>query len=164
MKKFIKYIPISILSLLIIMNLYLGINKAVTKDPVPRFLGIAPLFVISGSMEPAIYPGDLIIIKEQKIEKYKEQDIVTYLKQGVPFTHRIISISEEGYVLKGDNNNIPDDIVDGSKFIGKMILRIPFIGRFIMFFKTPIGLIILVSLFGAIFYLMEYLDRKKEAE
>lgn len=164
MKRVIKYIPISILSILIIMNLYLGINKVVTKDPIPHFFGIAPLFVISGSMEPAIYPGDLIIIKEQKLEKYKEQDIVTYLKQGVPFTHRIISIGEEGYILKGDNNNTTDDIVDGKTFEGKMIFRIPYIGRMIMFFKTPVGLIILVGLFGAIFYLMEYLDKKKEEE
>lgn len=73
------YLTFGLLSLFILINLFLGINKAITHNPVPKVFGISPLIVMSGSMEPAIYPGDVVIIWEQAAEKYKIGDIVTYL-------------------------------------------------------------------------------------
>jgi len=143
---FLVYLPIGFLTLLIIINLYLGISKAVTHKAVPKIFGFAPLIVLSGSMEPAIYPGDVVIIREQKPEKYKIGDVATYLDGRTVFTHRIVAKENGLLVLKGDSNNTVDDMVAPEQFEGKVLLRIPKIGVAMVFFKRPTGMAFLVSL------------------
>ena len=135
MADWLKYLPLGFLALLILVNFYLGINKAVTRDPLPKFLGFSPLVVLSGSMEPALYPGDVVIIREQAADKYRPGDVVTYLTGRNAFTHRIISVENGVFTLKGDNNNTADE-PDADRFEGKVILRIPKIGLAI-FLKNP---------------------------
>jgi len=147
--------------LVIIINLYLGVNKALTSNPVPKFLGIAPLIVMSGSMEPAIMPGDVVIIREQLPQKYKLGDVVTYLEGNIAFTHRIIGEEEGLFILKGDNNNVADDTVAAEEFIGKVVLTIPKIGFAILFFKTPLGMLVLLILLVMCIYSEDLLKRIK---
>lgn len=122
------------------MNLYLGINKAVTHAPVPKVFGLSPLIVLSGSMEPAIYAGDVVVIREQAADKYKTGDVVTYLDGATAFTHRIISEGNGVFTLKGDNNNVADEFVAAGKFEGKVVLRIPKIGMAMVLVKKPAGM------------------------
>jgi len=141
-----KYGLLGFLGLVILSNLYLGINKAVTHNPVPKFLGMAPLIVMSGSMEPAIMPGDVVVIREQAPQKYKLGDIATYLVGTTTYTHRIIGEENGGFILKGDKNNVVDDTVPAEQFVGKVLFRIPKIGLAILFFKTPLGMTVLLIL------------------
>jgi len=127
MTDWLKYLPLGLLALLILVNFYLGINKAVTRDPLPKFLGFSPLVVLSGSMEPALYPGDVVIIREQAADKYRPGDVVTYL-------------------TKGDNNNTADEFLTADRFEGKVILRIPKIGLAIVFLKKPQGMVLVGAL------------------
>lgn len=143
---FLKYLLIAFISLIILMNLYLGINKAITHNPVPKFLGITPLIVLSGSMQPAIMPGDVVVIREQAPNKYKLGDVVTYLEGSIAFTHRIIAEEKGLFVLKGDNNNVADDKVAAERLIGKVVLRIPKIGLVILFLKTLPGMVVMLIL------------------
>lgn len=149
---FIKYILIAFMSLVILMNAYLAISKALTNNPAPQVFGVTPFIVLSGSMEPTIMPGDLVIIRAQNIDKYKAGDVATYLEDSAAYTHRIIA--EEGgmFVFKGDNNNVADDKVASSQLMGKVILRIPKIGLAILFLKTPLGMFTLLLLFLLIIY------------
>lgn len=140
------YIPLGLLTLFILINLYLGINKAVTHNPVPKVLGFAPLIVLSGSMEPAIYPGDVVIIYEQEPEKYKIGDVVTYLDGQTVFTHRIVGEEKGNFILKGDNNNTVDDTVAMEQLEGKVLFTVPKIGVAIVFFKKPAGMAFLALL------------------
>lgn len=140
------YVLMGLLTLLIIINFYLGINKAVTHNPVPKVLGFSPLIVLSGSMEPAIYPGDVIVIREQEAEKYQIGDIASYLDGQTVFTHRIIGEENGQFILKGDNNNIADDLISPEQFVGKVLLIIPKVGLAIVFFKKPTGLAFLALL------------------
>ena len=41
-------------------------------------MGYKPLFVLTGSMEPGIKTGDMIIVKGIKESKIKEGDVVTF--------------------------------------------------------------------------------------
>lgn len=143
LKKALLYIPVVFLAFLILMNLYLGINKAITHKPVPKLMGISPLIVLSGSMEPAIYPGDVVVIREQPADKYKIGDVVTYLDGYTVFTHRIVGEEDGLFILKGDNNNTVDDSVSPEQLEGKVILRVPKIGVAIVFFKKPAGMAVL---------------------
>jgi len=153
----VKYIPLWFLALLILINLSLGVNKAITHNPVPKVFGFSPLIVMSGSMAPAIYTGDVVVIREQTADSYKVGDVVTYLAKTTAYTHRIISEENGVFTLKGDNNNTADDTVTADRFEGKMIFRIPKIGVAIVFFKKPagmavLGLLLLLCVYGGDFY------------
>lgn len=153
----VKYVPLGFLALLILINLYLGINKAITHTPIPKVFGFAPLVVMSGSMEPAIYPGDVVVIREQAASSYKVGDVVTYLAGSMAFTHRIISEENGVFTLKGDNNNVADEFLTADKFEGKMIFHIPKIGVAIVFFKSPpgmavLGLLLVLGIYGGDLY------------
>jgi len=153
----VKYVPLGFLTLLILINLYLGINKAITHNPIPKVFGFSPLVVLSGSMEPAIYPGDVVVIREQAASSYKVGDVVTYLVGITAFTHRIISEENGVFTLKGDNNNVADEFLAADKFEGKMIFRIPKIGVAIVFFKRPsgmavLGLLLVLGVYGGDLY------------
>lgn len=153
----LKYVPLGFLALLILINFYLGVNKAVTCNPVPKVFGFSPLIVLSGSMKPAIHAGDVIVIREQPADGYKVGDVATYLVGTTAFTHRIISEENGVFTLKGDNNNAADDAVTADKFEGKMLFRIPKIGMAIVFFKKPagmalLGLLIILGFYGGEIY------------
>ncbi|MEL7567809.1 MAG: signal peptidase I [Dehalobacterium sp.] len=137
------YVPIGFLTLLILINLSLGIIKAITHHPVPKVFGFSPLIVMSGSMEPAIYPGDVVVIRTQEADKYKIGDIATYLVGQTVYTHRIVGEENDLFILKGDSNNTVDDTVAADQFEGKVQFIIPKIGIAIVFFKRPAGMALL---------------------
>ncbi len=106
--------------------------------------------VLSGSMEPAIHVGSVIVIKP--VESYAVGDIVTYgkdTKTDIPTTHRIIDERVEGdetfFKTQGDANDDPDikELKD-SAIIGKVLLTIPLLGYLIDFAKQPLGFVLLV--------------------
>lgn len=103
-------------------------------------------FVVqSGSMEPAIKTGSVVITKTQK--NYKVGDVITFSLDGKGrehITHRIVEVSDS-FRTKGDANEEPDLWqVQQDQIIGKSILTIPYLGYFADFVKTPKGFVILV--------------------
>jgi len=74
------------------------------------------LYICSGSMEPAIHRGDLLLLSNRYSTPLVSGDIVVYKLPGrdVPIVHRIIKVHEEhdtaevDILTKGDNN-LPDD-------------------------------------------------------
>ena len=95
--------------------------------------------VLSGSMQPAINPGDVIITTPPSNKLPKVGDVVAYTARrfnggevGI-FSHRVISgDAQTGYVVKGDSNKAPDVQKPKLKDIdGVVIAIIPFIGNFL---------------------------------
>ncbi|MFA6526503.1 MAG: signal peptidase I [Candidatus Buchananbacteria bacterium] len=117
------------------------------------------LVVLSGSMEPAIHTGSIVIVKPE--QTYRIGDVITFgklSKTETPTTHRIYDIRlQEGkpiYVTKGDANNVFDHKeVSAGEIIGKEFLTIPFLGYLIDLARKPIGfmLIIIVPALAIIF-------------
>ncbi len=110
--------------------------------------------VISGSMEPVYYRGDIIVIKGTDPASIQVGDIVVYKRpyQDIPIVHRAINIIEEDgalyFVTKGDNNPFEDSYFEnGKKFpgvpdyaiMGKSVMKIPKLGYVTIFFKRLIG-------------------------
>jgi signal peptidase I len=69
--------------------------------------------VKSGSMEPAIHTGSVVVVKPEA--SYKQGDVITFgkdTKTQVPTTHRIVDTQVKSgimhYITKGDANNAPD--------------------------------------------------------
>lgn len=124
------------------IGLYKAIAKYVFGNSMPKIFGYSSAIVVSGSMAPEILVDDLIIIKFQK-ENYEIGDIITF-ESGQSFvTHRIVGVNEEGYVTKGDANNVADTSpVIKEKIIGRVTYNISGIGKFTTWLQSPLGMII----------------------
>lgn len=83
-------------------------------------------FIKTGSMEPSIKTGALVLIDEKSEPNLK--DIFAYKKGGVTVIHRIIEETDDGYVFKGDANLSADSCtVLKSDLIGKVVLTLNFV-------------------------------------
>jgi len=109
--------------------------------PVPLAGDTHCLVVQSGSMEPALPVGSAVVIKTVDPDKLKKDEIICFKHSGPESTtHRIIDITDEGFVTKGDANNAPDPFVVKKKdIIGRVIFTIPYLGYLSHFVKTPLG-------------------------
>lgn len=135
------------------------------------------LIVESGSMEPAIHTGSVVIVKPA--ESYQAKDIVTFADKGKgkTTTHRIVDMEVAAgityFITKGDANNAEDtNRVSESKVVGKVLTSIPYVGFILAFAKTTLGFILLVIVpcaiiifeeTGKIFKEMK-LSKKKKSE
>ena len=69
--------------------------------------GFAFVEVMSGSMEPGISAGDIVLIHTHE-ERIREGDVISFQKGGVQMLHRVIEKNGEGFRTKGDANREPD--------------------------------------------------------
>jgi len=132
--------------------------------------------VQSGSMEPAIDMGSIVIVKSEN--NYKIGDIITFskeIKYQEPITHRIYDIkivgSQPHYITKGDANNTPDQREILKKdIIGKVVFHIPYIGYAVDFTKKPIGFALIIIVPAAVIIgdeirkIYDEIKKKKEKE
>jgi len=135
-----------------------------------KLFGIEVYAVLSGSMEPEYPTGSLIYVKEIEPEQLELRDVITYRIAGNNVaTHRIVGINEEEgklvFTTKGDaNNNVDNSPVTGSSIIGKVIFKIPGMGRVANFLQSTAGKFLTVFVCAVIFLLMavaDYLSDKK---
>lgn len=132
-----------VLALLLAANLYLIFMQRVAGVPHPTIGGYSVAVVASGSMEPALSVDDLILNHAR--DQYAEGDIITFSSGNSLTTHRIVAITRQGYVTQGDANNTHDpDTVPPQAVVGCVVARIPFLGKGIVFLKTPLGMTLLV--------------------
>jgi len=157
---------------ILVVNLTIIFKSITNPQQVPSFFGYRPLILLSGSMEPQILPGDIVVTRDVPVETLKEGDIVSFLQGSAIITHRIVSIDEAAGVktfqTKGDNNNTVDDTILSAEMLqGKFLFRIPRLGHAAMFLQTPIGMILFIAVPLVLFVLYDILRRsvfeKKEA-
>jgi len=129
------------------------------------------LTVSSGSMEPSILPGSIVIVSENG--NYKVNDVITYANgenNRQLITHRITGVEypeqgSEAYITKGDANEDKDsEKVQKENVIGRVILSVPFVGYLVSFTKTTFGLILLIIIPGVLYVANELSVIKKEIE
>lgn len=94
---------------------------------------VYPSVIVTGSMIPMVYPGDVVIVRKIEGKDAKLGDVIQYKSDNIFIFHRVIDISEEKNQLKfqakGDNNSRPDsELVDPGLIKGKVIKVIPKIG------------------------------------
>lgn len=104
-------------------------------------VGVFPIYpsvIVTGSMEPEIKPGDVILVEKiadmEGISALKIDDVIQFQKDGVLISHRIIEIKnadESGiqFKTKGDNNPTPDTfLVKPQDIKGEVKHTVPKIG------------------------------------
>lgn len=99
---------------------------------------MVPSVIVTGSMEPMIYPGDIIILKQiqsvEQIENLKKGDVIQFQRDEIRITHRIISVRKDklgnlSFKTKGDNNSAADSrIVKPNDIKGTLTMVIPKLG------------------------------------
>lgn len=144
--------------LIVLLLLALLLNLSVFTD-------YRSLAVVSGSMEPTLPYGSMVVVRPQA--QYEPGDIVTFRSTGSGevkrFTHRIVSIDGDLAETKGDaNNSIDPEPVALSRAEGKVILTVPYAGYLVMAFDrqaVKIGAVALVILWLA--FELEFARRRR---
>lgn len=104
-------------------------------------VGVFPIYpsvIATGSMEPMIKPGDVILVKKilkmDDINNLKVNDVIQFKRDGVLVSHRIIDIINDeeeglGYKTKGDNNSSVDsELVRPQDIKGTIVYTVPKVG------------------------------------
>ena len=119
---------------------------------VPRALGKPVLVVLTGSMEPQLATGDLVIESRISPIDAKVGDVVTFRDPERPdrlITHRVRHIQRDGdavsFVTKGDaNNTVETWQIDRAGSIGRVEVRAPKLGYVVAWITGPLARIFLV--------------------
>lgn len=80
-------------------------------------------FTASGSsMEPFIRDGDVLTISPLSLP-LRRGDVVPFINPSGKqlMVHRILDVSREGYLIKGDNNSVPDGRIPAAAIIGRVV-------------------------------------------
>lgn len=104
-------------------------------------VGVFPIYpsvIATGSMEPDIRPGDVILVKKivdmEGVNNLKIDDVIQFRRDSILISHRIIGIRNDekegiGFRTKGDNNSSPDtEIVKPEDVKGIIVATVPKIG------------------------------------
>lgn len=161
MKKIVKagrFFVIVVLLLLILVNAIMIVQHTVLGQGMPLIFGYGKAVVVTGSMEPAITAGDMVIIKEQ--DNYEVGDIVLY-KANSYIVHRIVDLTEDGFITQGDANNVDDGEILHGQIVAKVVLVIPKIGFVADFLKSPLGILVIVIGLLALIELSNLVDKMR---
>lgn len=117
----------------------------------PRIFGHRIYIVDSGSMSPTINVDSMIIVKELKPSEVEIKDVITYYGHNDKsrVTHRVMDIENNGesFITRGDANEVSDpNPLNGDKLIGKVVFKIPVIGKVFRFLNTQLGIGIMITL------------------
>lgn len=175
MKKVVKRIVNIVIDIIVVLILAVSVlivtlSLTSKSSGVPNIFGVAPLSVLTGSMEDTLNPGDLIFceVTDDPSYEYKKGDIVTFRKKingnSELNTHRIVEVIKDEnityYRTQGDNkesNPVPDEELQTSstilaKYTGT---KIGGVGNFLSFIRTQLGFFLCVLLPMIIFFVYE---------
>jgi signal peptidase len=140
---------------ILVSNVSLIVQSYTNTEEVPKLSGFSPLIVLTGSMEPAIDSGDLIIVRQIDSADVAVGDIIAFFDPASDsdsiVTHRVTDISSEGdtlaFTTKGDANNVEDSLqVPSENLVGLYYTKINGFGNVAMFMQTTTGLVVCVVL------------------
>ena len=119
LSKIIVNLIIFVLSIIAIIAIFGVVQINLQDKDYVNIFGYSVLSTETGSMAPTIEKGDIVIIKIG--DEIRENDIITYKKNNVLITHRIMNIDGDTIIAKGDYNNTEDEPITKSQVIGKSV-------------------------------------------
>jgi signal peptidase I len=105
---------------------------------IPRIAGGTPYTVLTGSMEPDLPPGTLVVVRPVDAEDIALGDVITFqLESGKPTvaTHRVVAVGtrldgEQVFTTQGDANGTPDrNPVRAAQVRGRLWYSVPYLGH-----------------------------------
>ncbi len=168
--KVLKLLSYAIIVVLIFLGIFFAYYfvslKMYEKNPTVNLPRFGLYTIISPSMEPKIKVYDVVVdMNVFNQEDIKKGDVITFISnssvsKGLTVTHRVIDIitNENGtisYITKGDNNQKTDQSpVNYNDVLGKVLFKIPQLGRVQFLIADKFGwiLVILLPALGVIIY------------
>ena len=123
---------------------------------VPRVLQWDVQVVMSGSMEPALPVGSVVLVRPVDPEAVAVGDIITFRRQGSPdfVTHRVVEVVNEeslSFRTRGDAIEEPDtSLIPADALRGRVWVTIPYLGYVAQHARQPWGFLLLVGLPGGL--------------
>lgn len=157
-----KFLKIFINIIVVILFVLIGITFLL-----PIF-GLKLYTVVSGSMEPNIPVGAIVISREVEPQTIELNDVIIFKASNdssTMITHRVVDIKEEDdeFITKGDNNkDIDINPVNYSQLAGKVVFSLPILGYFYYFLGSLGGKIIMVGVLALLIILSIVLDNSKK--
>lgn len=136
---------------------------------IPRIMGQTVYAVLSGSMEPEISVGSVVISEKIDPETLTAGQIVTYTLEGdTKVTHRVVQNDKlnKQLITKGDANDVEDGSpVSYDQVVGHAKYYLPYVGYVVIYIKQPIGIACTCALLVVLIlltFLPDILSKKKE--
>jgi len=133
----------------LLLGLVGGLTLLMAAALLPGVFGNKPMVVVSGSMEPTLYGGDIAVVR--RVEPYDLQvgDVITYSSIQGFVTHRIVGLdmTPQGpiFLLKGDANLSADPKpIPAEQIVGKVVYRVPRIGFLISITDSMVGRVLFI--------------------
>ncbi|MDR5671931.1 Signal peptidase I [Halalkaliarchaeum sp. AArc-CO] len=132
------------------VTLQLALAAVVIALVVGQFLGqpILLSFVETGSMEPTLDPGDgFVAVPAELSGEIQQGDVIVFhaeeIQGGGLTTHRVVEVTEQGYITRGDANPFTDQdgdepvvrdaqVVATALQVGGSVVAIPHLGTAVM--------------------------------
>ncbi len=110
------------------------VGSLVFWSMLPLLVGMTPRVILSGSMEPRIHVGDVIVTREVPPATLTKGQVITVKDpdhHDRTRTHRFVRRAADGTIVtKGDANPQADSShVTDADVLGLGVLRVPFVGR-----------------------------------
>ena len=112
---------------------YFVVALLVVSRALPLIAGWSPVVITSGSMEPVIHKGDVVLFEEHSGFGLGPGAVVTYSNPADPeslLTHRIVDTAPDGtYITRGDGNPAVDTTPlepDAIRGVGRLL--VPYAG------------------------------------
>lgn len=151
----------TVLLIVLIAVLIVMFNARISGEA-PSIFGYQVFRVSSGSMEPELMIGDVILVKEAKPTDIQKGDIVTYKGEVDDFSDKFIThkMIEDPYLENGEyvfktqgilEGAIPDPLWYEDQLLGEFVCKVPFIDSLYTFFLKPYGLIIFILIIVVLF-------------
>lgn len=125
---------------------------------VPRWFGMEPYFVETGSMAPSIPQGSVVYIRPADAAQIAAGDVIAYRADGAVVIHRVVQnrTVEGKFITQGDANTVEDAPVSYAALVGRMEWHLPLLGNLLSLYATTLGKIyaLLLAASGVMFYLL----------
>lgn len=130
----------------------------------PALFGHRSFVVMSGSMEPTISTGDVVIDEQVSPLEVRPGDVITFRAPGSErtlITHRVIDVTIEGnavgFVTKGDANSAPERWrIPADGVLGRVRYKLPKVGYALALARSRqgrVGLVLVPALILAAYAL-----------
>lgn len=119
---------------------------------VPRLFGFEVYNVVSGSMEPEIPVGSIVIVNEMDSEEIVEGDIIAFYSPSNPeatITHRVLEKDDamQEFTTKGDANAEKDLApIPYACLIGRVDFYMPYVGNIYAQFVSDSGKLVVIGI------------------
>ncbi|BBN10171.1 signal peptidase I [Marchantia polymorpha subsp. ruderalis] len=141
----------------------------VTGSPTPVMV------VLTGSMEPGIRAGDVLVVRAVDERPVRAGDIVVFRLEGreIPIVHRVVRVHEDRLtgevelLTKGDANPYDDLIIYGpdlewirrEHLVGRVVCFVPYLGKITVLLRNKSAKFIATAALGFTMLLLGFRER-----